>query len=67
MDSITLRRSLRRKSSGKLRGSENTLKKQMDKSSDLEEKSATKIQAGIRGFLVRRRQTKAKNTSQKSS
>lgn len=31
------------------------------KSSDLEERSATKIQAGIRGFLVRKRQNKTKD------
>ncbi|KAK4885252.1 hypothetical protein RN001_001523 [Aquatica leii] len=59
---VNQRRNIRRKSSGKLRGSEKTKASQpaKNKCTDLEEKSATKIQAGIRGFLVRRRQKKAK-------
>ncbi|KAF2898686.1 hypothetical protein ILUMI_07487 [Ignelater luminosus] len=67
VDSINQRRSLRRKSSGKLRGSEKAA--QNSKPTDLEEKSATKIQAGVRGFLVRRRQQKKpkNNTTPESS
>lgn len=51
------RRAIRRKSSLVLSENGNIAQKQ-SKPSDLEEQSATKIQAGIRGFLVRRRQKK---------
>ncbi|KAL3286835.1 hypothetical protein HHI36_001322 [Cryptolaemus montrouzieri] len=59
----TNRRSVRRKSSG--RTSEIQPKKQKE-NIDLQEKSAVKIQAGIRGFLVRRR-VKKPNPSEESS
>ncbi|XP_017784237.1 PREDICTED: uncharacterized protein LOC108567936 [Nicrophorus vespilloides] len=49
------KRSPRRKSSGKLIESGKMMKRD---TSELEERSATKIQAGIRGFLVRRRHQK---------
>ncbi|XP_025833730.1 uncharacterized protein LOC112903956 [Agrilus planipennis] len=60
----------RRKNSGKLRSSDvsavskNTSAK---KNSDIEERSATKIQAGVRGFLVRRRFKKDKTNTPESS
>ncbi|KAB0804508.1 hypothetical protein PPYR_01478 [Photinus pyralis] len=70
VENSSQRRSIRRKSSGKLRGAEKIKTNQGGKnkqSTELEEKSATKIQAGIRGFLVRRRQKKdTKNTAQSS-
>ncbi|KAF5308165.1 hypothetical protein FQR65_LT06345 [Abscondita terminalis] len=66
---VNQRRNVRRKSSGKLRGSEKSKAPQAAKNngSDLEEKSATKIQAGVRGFLVRRRQKKTKVPSSDES
>lgn len=63
------RRTARRKSSGKLFTEEmgstakqsKTVKQSKDK--EEEERSATKIQAGVRGFLVRRRQQKSNKYS----
>lgn len=70
IETISQRRNIRRKSSGKLRGAEKIKTTQVAKnkpSTELEEKSATKIQAGIRGFLVRRRQKKDTKTTTQSS
>ncbi|XP_018568081.1 uncharacterized protein LOC108908510 [Anoplophora glabripennis] len=55
------RRQLRRKSSGRLTETNRTPQNKSKEPSDIEEKSAVKIQAGVRGFLVRRRQKKQKN------
>ncbi|XP_064211496.1 repetitive organellar protein isoform X2 [Tribolium castaneum] len=52
------RRSARRKSSGRLADSGRIAQTKSKSPSDIEEKSAVKIQAGVRGFLVRRRQKK---------
>ncbi|XP_063919497.1 putative leucine-rich repeat-containing protein DDB_G0290503 isoform X1 [Zophobas morio] len=60
------RRSSRRKSSGRLTESGRIIQKKSKSPSDLEEKSAVKIQAGIRGFLVRRRQKKQKQGKESS-
>lgn len=61
-DDIT-KRPIRRKSSGRVNSEPNTKspKKQQKENlkEDLVEKSAVKIQAGVRGFLVRRRQKKS--------
>ncbi|KAI4468617.1 iq calmodulin-binding motif [Holotrichia oblita] len=59
-DNITnIKRTTRRKSLGRIADA-----KSVNRQSDLEEQSATKIQAGIRGFLVRRRQKKTKPNSE---
>ncbi|XP_050499847.1 protein PFC0760c [Diabrotica virgifera virgifera] len=55
-DMNTRRPSLKSKTSGPL-DTKNT-KNQSQKSANIEEQSAVKIQAGVRGFLVRRRQKK---------
>nr|XP_022908699.1 uncharacterized protein YFR016C-like [Onthophagus taurus] len=52
-----IKRICRRKSSGRMDPNKNSNKKP----TDLEQQSATKIQAGVRGFLVRRRQKKNKS------
>lgn len=53
-------KSVKRCSSGRRRSS--TRRGEQGKpNTDLEEKSATKIQAGIRGFLVRKRQRNTKD------
>jgi len=58
-DITSPRRNGRRKSTGKMI---DTNKNQMKKnaSQELEDRCATKIQAGVRGFLVRRRHQKTK-------
>ncbi|XP_044263547.1 uncharacterized protein PF11_0213-like isoform X2 [Tribolium madens] len=60
------RRSARRKSSGRLTDSGRITQNKSKSPSDIEEKSAVKIQAGVRGFLVRRRQKK-QNQGKESS
>lgn len=58
-DSVTSnRRICKRKNSGRIR-QDSSNKNQQNKPSDLEVRSATKIQAGVRGFLVRKRQKNA--------
>ncbi|KAJ8924054.1 hypothetical protein NQ315_006831 [Exocentrus adspersus] len=57
------RRQLRRKSSGRLTEGGRIVQNNKPKDpKDIEEKSAVKIQASVRGFLVRRRQKKQKNS-----
>lgn len=60
-DKNNQRRQLRRKSSGRLTETNRTPQNKPKESNEIEEKSAVKIQAGVRGFLVRRRQKKLKN------
>ncbi|CAH1364892.1 unnamed protein product [Tenebrio molitor] len=60
------RRSARRKNSGRVTDSGRMIQTKSKAPSDIEEKSAVKIQAGVRGFLVRRRQKKQKQGKESS-